>query len=150
MYCVFMDSPIGRLKIISNDRAIIAIEHNDSGEPSESPPVVLLQCVQQLQQYFAGKRTTFDVPVEIVGTGFQQQVWQTLQKIPFGETRSYKQIAEMINNPKAMRAVGNANNKNRLPLLIPCHRVIGANGSLVGYALGLEHKKYLLELECGQ
>lgn len=150
MYCVFMDSPIGRLKIISNERAIVAIEHNGSGESSESPPVVLLQCVQQLQQYFAGKRTTFDVPVEIEGTSFQQQVWETLQKIPFGETRTYKQIAEIINNPKAMRAVGNANNKNRLPLLIPCHRVIGANGSLVGYALGIEHKKYLLELECGQ
>ena len=150
MYCVFMDSPIGRLKLISNEQAIIAIEHNSSGEPSESPPIVLLQCVQQLQQYFAGKRTTFDVPIEVVGTSFQQQVWQALQKIPHGETRSYKQIAEMIDNPKAVRAVGNANNKNRLPLLIPCHRVIGTNGSLIGYALGIEHKKYLLNLECGQ
>lgn len=150
MYCVFMDSPIGRLKLTSNDRAMIAIEHDASGEASESPPVVLLQCIQQLQQYFAGKRQSFDVPLEFVGTSFQQQVWRALQSIPYGETLSYKQIAEMIDNPKAVRAVGNANNKNKLPILIPCHRVIGANGSLVGYALGLEHKQYLLALESGQ
>ena len=149
MYCIFMDSPIGRLKLISDEDTMIAIEHEQQGVASDSPPDVLLQCVQQLQQYFTGKRKTFDLPMKLEGTTFQQQVWQALTQIPYGETRSYKDIAQMINNPKAVRAVGNANNKNRLPLLIPCHRVIGVNGSLVGYALGLSYKQYLLELEKG-
>lgn len=147
MHYVFIDSPIGRLKLVSDEEQLVAIEHEAEGENSISPPVVLLKCVQQLQQYFAGQRTTFDIPLKMEGTAFQQQVWQALQAIPYGETRSYKDIAEMIGNPKAVRAVGNANNKNKFPLLIPCHRVIGANGSLVGYALGVEHKSYLLQLE---
>lgn len=149
IYSIFMNSPIGRLKLMSDEERIVAIEHEQQGEASTSPPVVLLQCVQQLEQYFAGQRQIFDVPICVQGTAFQQQVWQALRNIPYGETRSYKEIAEMIGNPKAMRAVGNANNKNKIPLLIPCHRVIGANGSLVGYALGLEHKQHLLTLEQG-
>ena len=150
VYVAFLNSPIGRLKITSNEKAIIALEHEVEGEESEVSPAVLEECVTQLEQYFAGERQSFTVPLQVDGTVFQQQVWQALQDIPYGEVCSYKAIATAIGNTKAVRAVGNANNKNKLPLLIPCHRVIGANGSLVGYALGLEHKQYLLDLERGQ
>ena len=150
VYVTFLNSPIGRLKITSSEKAIIALEHEAEGEESEVLPAVLAECVTQLEQYFAGERQSFTVPLQVDGTVFQQQVWQALQDIPYGEVCSYKAIATAIGNTKAVRAVGNANNKNKLPLLIPCHRVIGANGSLVGYALGLEHKQYLLDLERGQ
>ena len=146
-YVLYMVSPIGPLKITCDEQAILSIEHNETGQNSSVLPSVLLQCKTQLEQYFAGERTQLDVPVSFKGTVFQQQVWHALQQIPYGEVRSYKQIAEAIGNPKAVRAVGNANNKNKIPFLVPCHRVVGANGALVGYALGLEHKKYLLELE---
>ena len=142
-----MESPIGPLKITSNECAILSIEHNLEGRNSDKLPNVLEQCMNQLTEYFAGKREVFDVKLELNGTPFQQQVWQALQQIPFGEVRTYKQIAEMIDNEKAVRAVGNANNKNKLPIIVPCHRVIGSNGSLVGYALGLEYKERLLKLE---
>ena len=147
VYILFLDSPIGRLKITSNATAILSVEHEGDGEESKNPPEVLQRCRQQLQQYFAGKRVMFDVPLQFEGTTFQRQVWQALQQIPYGEVKSYKDVAIAIGNEKAVRAVGGANNKNKLPILIPCHRVIGANGSLVGYALGLEHKQLLLELE---
>jgi len=101
----------------------------------------------QLDQYFKGERRDFDLPLKIEGTIFQQQVWKALMTIPYGEVRSYKQIAEQVGNPKACRAVGMANNRNPLPLFIPCHRVIGANGSLVGYGGGLDIKIKLLQLE---
>ena len=94
-----------------------------------------------------GKRKEFDLPLLLKGTPFQKQVWEALLNIPFGETRSYKQIAEAIGNPKAVRAVGMANNKNPLLIVVPCHRVIGANGKLVGYAVGLDKKEFLLKLE---
>ena len=103
--------------------------------------------VKQLEEYFAGKRREFELPVKPPGTMFQQTVWKALQDIPFGETRSYKQIAEAIKNPKACRAVGMANNKNPIWIIIPCHRVIGTDGSLTGYGGGLEMKKRLLLLE---
>lgn len=146
-YVYYMSSPIGPLKVTSDEQFILSIDHNEMGKSSEQPPKVLIQCKQQLEQYFAGERKEFDIPVSFHGTPFQQQVWKTLQQIPYGEVCSYKQIAEAISNPKAVRAVGNANNKNKLPIIIPCHRVIGANGKLAGYALGLEHKQYLLALE---
>lgn len=101
----------------------------------------------EIKEYLEGKRKTFDVPLAPKGTAFQQKVWNALRTIPYGETRSYSEIAEMIGNPKACRAVGMANNKNPIIIMIPCHRVIGKNGSLVGYACGLEKKEYLLNLE---
>ncbi len=103
----------------------------------------------QIAEYLDGKRQTFDLPLTPRGTDFQIKVWNTLQKIPYGETRSYKQIAEAIGNPKAVRAVGMANNRNPIPIIIPCHRVIGADSSLTGYAGGLSLKQKLLELENG-
>lgn len=108
---------------------------------------VLLETARQLEEYFKGNRHTFDVPVDAQGTPFQQQVWQELQRIPYGEVRTYKEVAAAINNPKAVRAVGMANNRNPISVITPCHRVIGSNGSLVGYAGGLDVKEFLLNLE---
>lgn len=105
------------------------------------------QAANQLLEYFAGRRREFDVPLNPAGTPFQRSVWEELQHIPYGETRSYSQVAAALNNPRALRAVGAANNKNPLMIFIPCHRVIGANGNLVGYAAGLSIKKFLLDLE---
>ncbi|AOM83461.1 methylated-DNA--[protein]-cysteine S-methyltransferase [Salisediminibacterium beveridgei] len=101
----------------------------------------------QIQQFFNGERTTFDLATDLYGTPFQKMVWAEVASIPFGETRSYKDIAKAIGAPKAVRAVGGANNQNPLPLVIPCHRVIGSNGSLVGYGGGIDKKEHLLELE---
>ncbi|MFB4166285.1 methylated-DNA--[protein]-cysteine S-methyltransferase [Alteribacillus sp. JSM 102045] len=103
--------------------------------------------IHQLEEYFSHKRKTFDLPFDLYGTAFQRLVWETLQCIPYGETRSYKQIAAAIGTPKAVRAIGSANNKNPLPIFLPCHRVIGSNGNMVGYGGGLDKKKYLLQFE---
>ena len=103
----------------------------------------------QIQEYLDGKRKEFNVPILLEGTEFQKKVWDTLMRIPYGETWTYKRIAEEIGNPKACRAVGMANNKNPILIIIPCHRVIGSNGKLVGYAGGMEVKEYLLSLEKG-
>ena len=100
-----------------------------------------------MSEYLIGKRKSFDLPLNPRGTVFQQQVWKALCDIPYGETRSYKQIAEAIGNPKAVRAVGMANNRNPVLIVVPCHRVIGANGKLVGYGAGIEKKEFLLKLE---
>ena len=102
---------------------------------------------RQLSEYLIGERKEFDLPIRMRGTEFQKRVWRALLDIPYGETRSYKQIAEAIDNPKGVRAVGMANNRNQLLIVIPCHRVIGASGSLVGYGEGLEMKEFLLRLE---
>lgn len=102
---------------------------------------------EQLSEYFAGNRTVFDLPLAPLGTLFQQKVWGALRDIPYGETRTYKQIAEAIGNPKACRAIGMANNRNPIGIVVPCHRVVGSNGDLVGYAAGLDKKQLLLDLE---
>lgn len=112
-----------------------------------SDQVVLSQVQDQLQDYFAGTRKQFDVPLAPQGTPFQTLAWQALCEIPYGETRSYKEQAEAIGRPKAVRAIGSANNRNPIPVIIPCHRVIGSNGKLVGYAGGLDVKRTLLKLE---
>lgn len=111
------------------------------------PTLLLKECESELKAYFDGRLKKFSVPVSLHGTEFQKKVWHTLQQIPYGETRSYGEIAECIGSPKACRAVGSANNHNPVAIIVPCHRVIGANGKLVGYAGGLDVKKYLLDLE---
>lgn len=108
---------------------------------------ILSAAQQQLSEYFTGTRQQFDLPLDFEGTSFQKQVWQALLAIPYGETRSYKQIAEQLGNPKAVRAVGAANGKNPISIIAPCHRVIGSSGKLVGFAGGLDNKKVLLNLE---
>jgi methylated-DNA-[protein]-cysteine S-methyltransferase len=146
-YAVY-DFPCCRLKIGYSDSAIryvLKTDEKGSGTPSELSELAS----QQLSEYFSGKRKSFDLPLEPQGTEFQKKVWSALLEIPYGETRSYKDIAERIGNPKACRAVGGANNKNPIVIIIPCHRVIGAYGGLVGYGLGLPMKQQLLDIEKG-
>lgn len=150
-----MASPVGELKLVANGSRLAAILwENDKpdrvrlGPMTEAPDhPILLRAVQQLQEYFAGTRNRFDLELDFAGTDFQKKVWQALLTIPFGETRSYSQIAEQIGNPSAVRAVGAANGKNPISIVAPCHRVIGASGKLTGFAGGLEAKERLLTLE---
>jgi methylated-DNA-[protein]-cysteine S-methyltransferase len=152
-----MPSPIGELKLVAGERGLVAILWNDgrrnrtrtdAGREDPSDPV-LRETRRQLEEYFAGKRKRFDLRLDFVGTEFQKRVWAELLKIPFGETRTYGEIAERLGNRNAMRAVGAANGQNPIPIVAPCHRVIGASGSLVGFGGGLETKAALLDLERG-
>ena len=145
-------SPIGPLTLVEEDGALAAVRfHPDLPRDAASfalPSTPLLrQAAAELREYFAGQRRQFTVPLAPKGTPFQQKVWKALQEIPYGETRSYKEIAIAVGNEKACRAVGLANNRNPLPIFIPCHRVVGSDGKLVGYAGGLDVKTFLLELE---
>ena len=143
------DTILGSVTFVEENGALVVITtspYQPKEEIYQETPVIK-EAFRQLSEYFSGNRKTFNLPMLLKGTDFQKQVWQALLKIPFGETRSYKQIAEAIGNPKAVRAVGMANNKNPLLIVVPCHRVIGANGKLVGYAVGLDKKEYLLRLE---
>ena len=147
----FCPSPIGILTLTQQDDSIIRLDFpgvSMQGAPEPTP--LLLEACRQLREYFAGQRRSFQLPLAPQGTPFQQQVWQALAEIPYGETRTYGEIAEAIGRKGASRAVGAANHRNPLPIFIPCHRVIGANGSLTGYAGGLETKRFLLALESGQ
>ena len=151
----WMDSPVGRLKLVASDKGLVAILWpNDQpkrvplGELAEAADhPFLMQTEAELTEYFASKRNTFTVPLDFNGTGFQKSVWQALLTIPFGETRSYGQIATQLGKPSASRAVGAANGKNPISIIAPCHRVIGTNGKLTGFAGGLETKAHLLALE---
>lgn len=155
LYFKEMKSPVGHLKLVAHDQALVAVLWENEKlnrvklaelKQDYSHPI-LQKTEQQLLEYFSGQRKTFDLTLDFQGTEFQKSVWNTLLQIPFGETRSYKQIAESIGNVKAVRAVGAANGKNPISIIAPCHRVIGANGKLVGFAGGLENKNILLSLE---
>ena len=152
-YCMY-DSPVGALLLAADDAALVAIEFPSSRHPVvrgadwvEGDNEVLALARKQLGEYFAGKRNTFDLPLGPRGTEFQRNVWKTLAGIPYGETISYAQLASRVGKPSAMRAVGAANGRNPLPIVLPCHRVIGADGSLTGFGGGLPTKQFLLELE---
>jgi len=148
IYHLRIDSPVGALKITGTSSFINAVSFTDEApEDFPQPPVLLLDCAQQLYEYFSGIRKTFELPLYQEGTDFQQQVWKQLQEIPFGQTISYQQLAKRVNNPKSVRAVGNTNGKNRLAIIVPCHRVIGSNGTLTGYAGGIWRKRWLIEHE---
>ncbi|WP_080797717.1 methylated-DNA--[protein]-cysteine S-methyltransferase [Arabiibacter massiliensis] len=141
-------TPLGRLTIASDGAAITAIAFGEEELPGERHATELTnRAANQLQEYLAGKRRAFDLPLAPAGTEFQKKVWAALADIPYGETRSYSDIAAAIGSPRACRAVGGANNRNPLPIVVPCHRVVGANGSLVGYASGTKIKAFLLDLE---
>ena len=147
---IFTDTPVGRIELHEDGGAITGVYFNKSDKtPSATTKEtsLLKDAARQLQEYFSGARTSFDLPLAPHGTTFQRRVWAALRKIPYGETRSYGQLAAMIGSPKASRAVGGANNRNPICLIIPCHRVIGANGTLVGYGGGLPRKKQLLSHE---
>lgn len=150
-----INSPVGKLKLIANNQALLAVlwERDnpnrvdiESGVEKADHPI-LVETEKQLNEYFAGERQQFDIKLEFIGTDFQKQVWQALLTIPYGETRSYGQIAVQLNNPKSIRAVGAANGKNPISIIAPCHRVVGASGSLTGFVGGLENKATLLKIE---
>ena len=144
-------SPIGVIEITATNHQITAVlfasREHVVFEKTEATPVVLNRCYEQLDEYFKGERQQFTVPYLHEGTVFQNHVWQALTTIPFGKTASYKEIAEVIGNVKAVRAVGMTNSKNQISIIIPCHRVIGKNGKLTGYAGGLWRKEWLLKHE---
>lgn len=147
-------SAIGPLTLVSDGQAIVAVHFAEQKHYTAPPPTgktdkVLDAARKQLDGYFAGRRTIFDLPLAPRGTAFQVRVWNALTRIAYGETKSYGAIAQIIGSPKAVRAVGAANGRNPIPIFIPCHRVIGANGSLTGFGGGMERKEYLLDLERG-
>lgn len=157
LFYKFMDSPVGRLKLVASDKGLVAILwQNDKPdrvpladlveEPDHS---ILIRTEQQLREYFAGARKAFDLPLDMRGTPFQKNVWEALLAIPFGQTRSYGELAKQLGVPSASRAVGAANGRNPVSIVVPCHRVIGSSGKLTGFAGGLETKARLLGLENG-
>ena len=141
------ETVLGSVTFVEEDGALLAISTHRTFEGMEQETLLIEEAYRQLSEYLKGERKGFDLPLLIKGTTFQQQVWKALLEIPYGETRSYKQIAVAIGNPKAVRAVGMANNRNPLLIVVPCHRVIGADGKLVGYGAGIEKKEFLLRLE---
>jgi len=157
-YYKLMISPVGVLTLLASDQGLAAIlwQDDDPKRVRLSPVTennlhpLLLETERQLNDYFAGQRQRFDLPLDFTGTEFQKKVWAALVTIPFGETRSYGEIARQIGHPQAVRAVGAANGKNPISIVAPCHRVIGANGKLTGFAGGLATKAFLLDIESGK
>lgn len=149
MYFTTVDSPIGMYLIGASELGITYVDRIKVGDeiPEMKESALLLKAKKQLEAYFSGETKTFDLPLDTAGTPFQESVWEALRQIPYGQTVSYKDIAVAINNPKAVRAVGGANNRNPISIITPCHRVIGMSGKLVGYGGGMDAKEYLLELE---
>jgi methylated-DNA-[protein]-cysteine S-methyltransferase len=156
--CKTMKSPVGTLKLVASEAGLAAIlwEHDnprrvrlEAASEDEQHPV-LIEAERQLNEYFARKRKTFSVKLDFIGTPFQKKVWQAMLRIPFGETRTYGELAKQIGDPRAARAVGAANGRNPIAIIGPCHRVIGASGKLTGYAGGLDAKERLLALEAGR
>jgi methylated-DNA-[protein]-cysteine S-methyltransferase len=150
-----IDSPVGKLKLVASDKGLAGVlweRENPRGVPLNEPVAneqhpVLVETERQLGEYFAGKRKTFSIALDMQGTRFQKDVWEALLAIPFGETRSYGQLAKQLGNPRATRAVGAANGRNPISIIVPCHRVIGSSGKLTGFGGGLETKAHLLSLE---
>jgi methylated-DNA-[protein]-cysteine S-methyltransferase len=143
----YVDSPVGLLEIQCTEEGVRSVNFVEKRvyETDENEHVQLV--IKQLTEYFAGKRKVFDMPFDLEGTPFQQRVWQALLTVPFGKTRSYMDIAKAVGDTKAIRAVGTANGSNKIAIIIPCHRIIGSDGSLTGYAGGLHRKKWLLDFE---
>ncbi|MCP5062939.1 MAG: methylated-DNA--[protein]-cysteine S-methyltransferase [Ignavibacteriae bacterium] len=148
-YVSYLKTPIGQIKLTADDNAVnsILFVFNDTEMEEENINSVLTQCKKELSEYFAGKRKEFDVPIQQVGTEFQQRVWSELVKISYGKTVSYNHIAIALGDKKSVRVVGSSNGKNQISIIVPCHRVIGSDGSLTGYAGGLWRKKWLLNHE---
>lgn len=147
-FITYYDSPVGQLKIVCTDEHLTAVLFcNEKVEAIPDRHPLLMACITQLDDYFTGNRNSFTLPLSQAGTAFQQKVWKLLQEIPFGKTISYQQMASRYGDLKAIRAVASANGKNKLSIVVPCHRVIGSNQSLTGYAGGLWRKKWLLDHE---
>ena len=145
---VYYQSPVGDLEIGTENNVLMSIEFTEKTTLNRATlSETAKQTILQLQEYFEGKRTNFNLPLATKGTEFQQKVWKELERIPYGESISYHELARRVGNEKAYRAVGNANGKNPICIIVPCHRVIQANGNIGGYAYGSEVKRFLLELE---
>ena len=142
-------SPFGDMELTYEEDAVTALKMAEKEAKGDAPEGLALAVFRELDEYFQGKRKIFDIPLRTHGTPFQEKVWAALRAIPYGEVRSYKEVAEAIGHPKAYRAVGMANNANPIFIIVPCHRVIGSDGSLTGYGGGLPMKKALLSLEKG-
>lgn len=150
IYIMYLDSPIGMLEITTDNksiRSILFVDEENMKKPTKIKPMIMLKACRQLREYFYGIRKEFDLRIYLEGTEFQKKVWKRLINIPYGEIATYKEIAESLGNPKASRAVGNANNKNKILIIIPCHRVIGSDGSLNGFIGGVGKKEWLLNHE---
>lgn len=144
-YKTYYKSEIGLIEIVGTENVILSVGFvEEKSKNSFEIHRCLEECIEQIDEYFRGKRKEFSVNLQLQGTDFQKKVWSQLMKIPFGETLSYKDVAASIGNEKAVRAVGNANGKNRIAIIIPCHRVIGSSGKLIGYASGVWRKEWLL------
>jgi len=156
MYYCYMQTPVGKLLLAGDDQGLRQVDFQDGPHPAkpqadwQEDEKPFCEVIAQLEEYFAGRRHGFDLPLAPEGTEFQLKVWRTLRGIPYGETWSYGQLARRIGKPEASRAVGAANGQNPLPIILPCHRVIGADGSLTGFGGGLKIKQKLLELESGE
>ena len=146
-YIEYFSSPIGMVEISATTTAVSSVYFVESQDKTSVTNNITNTCKQQLNEYFNGSRQIFDLPLEQSGTDFQLKVWQALLKIPFGQLASYRDIANEVASPKAVRAVGSANGKNPISIIVPCHRVIGSNGTLTGYAGGIERKQWLLQHE---
>ena len=146
-YTGYIKVSAGIIKIICSEEYVFSVSFSDTIKENDKGSEVLDKALKQMNEYFSGERKKFDLPLYFEGTEFQKSVWNELRKIPYGTTVSYKDIAEGIKNEKAVRAVGNANNKNKIMIIVPCHRVIGKNGKLVGFAGGLDNKEFLLKHE---
>ncbi|MDM5188272.1 methylated-DNA--[protein]-cysteine S-methyltransferase [Bacillus sp. DX4.1] len=146
MYQAYYDSELGCIEITANDEGITSVIFVEERKEENKNPIVE-QCITELDEYFQQKRTEFTVPLQAVGTSFQKNVWDALYTIPYGKSASYLDIAEQVGNIKAVRAIGGANSRNPISIIVPCHRVIGKSGKLVGYAGGLWRKEWLLKHE---
>lgn len=145
MNTLFFETALGVMCAVEKDGALVSLRFADGEGGDETP--LLQRTRTQILEYLDGKRNEFDIPLLPRGTDFQMRVWKCLESIPYGETRTYSQIAHAVGSPRACRAVGTACNRNPIAIIVPCHRVVGASGMLVGYAYGLDAKKYLLSLE---
>lgn len=143
----YMDSPIGLLEVRCTEGGLRSLNFVDEKKFDDNPNAYNLLTLKQLTEYFEGKRKEFDLPLDLEGTDFQKRVWAELLKIPFGKTRSYLEQSKAVGDVKAIRAVASANGQNKIAIIVPCHRVIGSDGSLTGFASGLHRKKWLLEFE---
>ena len=147
IFKAYYNSPIGYIQILGNEHSIISLDFIDEINNDEKRNDLLNTCITELDEYFKGKRRSFSLNLLLNGTDFQKKVWKALINIPYGKTVSYKDIAKAIGNEKSARAVGNANNKNKIAIIVPCHRVIGSNGLLTGYAGGIWRKEWLINHE---
>lgn len=144
-----IETPIGPITLRSDGQALTAAHFGNLAQSGHSACEILDRAERELREYFAGERREFDIPLHPAGTEFQRRVWAALREIPYGQTATYRDIALRVEKPKGFRAVGMANNRNPIPIFIPCHRVVGSDGSLTGYAGGMAAKQFLLDLEAG-